>query len=77
MHPHKYLLPICIRGGRPEILHIGSPCLHNEIVRILGATYMFCDTSENILLLVTPQKISYNVMKLLVTPQKISYDIIR
>ena len=32
-------LPICIRGGRPEISHIGSPCLHNKIVRILGATY--------------------------------------
>ncbi len=32
-------LPICVLGGRPEILHMGSPRLHNEIVRILGATY--------------------------------------
>jgi hypothetical protein len=33
-------LPVCVRGGRPEISHMGSPRLHNEIVRILGATYM-------------------------------------
>jgi hypothetical protein len=32
-------LPVCVRGGGPEILHMGSPCSHNEIVRILGATY--------------------------------------
>ncbi len=32
-------LPVCVRGGRPEISHMGSPRLHNEIVRILGATY--------------------------------------
>ena len=33
-------LPVCVRGGRPEISHMGSPRLHNEIVRILGATYI-------------------------------------
>ncbi len=33
-------LPVCVRGERPEISHMGSPRLHNEIVRILGATYI-------------------------------------
>jgi hypothetical protein len=32
-------LPVCVRGGRPEILHMGSPHLHSKIVHILGATY--------------------------------------
>ena len=32
-------LPVCIQGGRPEILHMGSPRSHNEIVRKLGATH--------------------------------------
>ncbi len=32
-------LPVCIQGGRPETSHMGSPSLHNKIVRILGATY--------------------------------------
>ncbi len=32
-------LPVCVRGGRPKVLHMGSPRSHNEIVRILGATY--------------------------------------
>ena len=33
-------LPVHVQGGRPEILHMGSPCSHNEIVCILGATYI-------------------------------------
>jgi hypothetical protein len=32
-------LPVCVLGERPENLHMGSPCSHNKIVRILGATY--------------------------------------
>jgi hypothetical protein len=31
--------PVCVRGGRRKILHMGSPRLHNKIVCILGATY--------------------------------------
>ncbi len=33
-------LPICVRGGRQEILHMGSPRSHTKFVRILGAIYM-------------------------------------
>ena len=33
-------LPVCVRGGRPEIFHMGSPRLHNKVVRIWGATYI-------------------------------------
>jgi hypothetical protein len=32
-------LPVCIRGGKLEISHMGSPHLHNKFVRILRATY--------------------------------------
>ncbi len=40
-------LPVCVRGGRPEILHMGSPRTHNEIVRILGATYTPCSIGNS------------------------------
>ncbi len=50
---HQNLIPVCIRGlpvwvrgGRPEILHMGSPRSHYEIVRILGATYIYIIYTE-------------------------------
>ena len=34
-------LPVCVRGGRLEISHMGSPCTHNGVVRIWGVTYIY------------------------------------
>jgi hypothetical protein len=31
--------PVCVRGGRLEISHMGSTRSHNKNVRIWGATY--------------------------------------
>jgi hypothetical protein len=36
-------LHVCVRGGSPEISHMGSPRFHNNILRILGATYTYLD----------------------------------
>jgi hypothetical protein len=33
-------IPVCIRAGIAKIFAYGDPRLHNEIVRILGATYI-------------------------------------
>ncbi len=41
-------ISICIRAGTAKIFAFGDPRLHNEIVRILGATYMsFSHLSNN------------------------------
>ena len=49
---HHKLIPVlirgllvCVLGGRSEISHMGSPRLHNKIVRILGATYISWEIS--------------------------------
>ncbi len=33
-------IPVCIRAGIAKIFAYGDPRSHNEIVRILGATYI-------------------------------------
>ena len=45
---HHKLIPVCIWGllvyiwgERPKKLHMGSPRMHNKIVRIWGVTYMW------------------------------------
>jgi hypothetical protein len=34
-------VPICERAGIQKISHMGSPRMHNEIVRIWGLTYIY------------------------------------
>jgi hypothetical protein len=39
-HTHMGI-PVCIRAGIAKIFAYGDPRLHNEILRILGATYIY------------------------------------